>query len=174
MRRLALLLAGAALLAACGGDDGPAKVAELYDTAPPAAVPVRTDPVPASGELPDGTYWATADDADPSGITFTVVQAFFGPACPEQFPDGPCDNDIGVLDTPSRALTSPPAAITTATVVNGGTQVNYAVTGDELARLIAGQPPNTPQGVDFAYTPFPFLLTVRDGAVVTALQIWQP
>jgi predicted small lipoprotein YifL len=157
MRRLAIAIVIAVTVVACG-EDGPAKFAELYDTAPPPAVPASTDPVPASGPIPDGTYWALATSPE---LEFRVTQATFG-------------DDIAEVSEPSRDLTSPPSAIVTATVVDQGTQVNYAVTGDELALLIDGQPANTPDGVSFTYTPFPFLITVRDGAVVTALQIWMP
>jgi predicted small lipoprotein YifL len=157
MRSWAIAAIVALTLAACG-DDGPAKFAELYDTAPPAAVPASTDPVPASGPIPYGTYWAVATSPE---LGFRITQATFGDSVTE-------------IAEPARDLTSPPSAILTATVVDEATQVNYAVTGDELARLIAGEPANTPEGVTFAYTPFPFLLTVRDGQVTTALQIWMP
>lgn len=164
MRRAAIVIAATAALtlAACG-EDGPAKFAELYDTAPPPAVPASTDAVPAdAGPLPDGTYWSIATDSQGDALGFLLTQAFFSA-------DG-----IEVIDTPSRQLDTRAGAIVTATVVDGATQVNYAVTGDELARLIAGEPANTPEGVTFTYTPFPFLLTVRGGQVTTALQIWQP
>jgi predicted small lipoprotein YifL len=157
MRRLAIAIVIAVMVVACG-EDGPAKFAELYDTAPPPAVPASTDPVPASGALPDGIYWAVATSPE---LAFRVTQARFADTVTE-------------IAEPARELTSPPSAIVTATVVDQATQVNYAVTGDELARLVGGEPANTPDDVTFVYTPFPFLITVRDGAVVTALQIWTP
>jgi hypothetical protein len=162
MRRLAIAIVIAVALVGCG-EDGPAKFAELYDTAPPPAVPASTDPVPASGEpLPDGTYWSNVTASTGDTLDFRVMQATFS------------TDAIEVTDEPARDLSSPAASIVTATVVDASTQVNYAVTGSELARLSAGETPNTPEGVTFTYTPFPFLITVRGGEVVTALQIWMP
>jgi hypothetical protein len=166
MRRVAIAAVIALAVVGCG-EDGPAKFAELYDTAPPPAVPASTDPVSALDEpLRDGTYWSEAIGlgAPDEGavISFRLTQAVFS------------GDEIEVNSSPSRQLDTPSAAIVTATVVDGATQVNYAVTGDELAQLIAGETPNTPEGVTFTYTPFPFLITVRDGQVTTALQIWMP
>jgi predicted small lipoprotein YifL len=179
VKRAAVALLALVLLAGCG-EDGPAIFPELYDTAPVPAIPSRTAPVDPDVTPPaDGDYWATLQGAGTpdqgSFLTFELVQAFFGEDCLGQFPDEPdrCVNDIGVLDEPSVQFDTPAASITTASVV-AVDQVNYAVTGDELVRLALGEAPATPEGVDFTYTPFPFLVTVRDGVAIRAQQIWQP
>ena len=56
----------------------------------------------------------------------------------------------------------------------GADRQNYAVTPTELASLVWGGPPHVAAPSDFAYTPYPFLLSVRDGVVVEAHQIWVP
>lgn len=180
MRRTAAALVALVLLAGCGGEEGPAKFPDLYDTAPVPAIPSQTAPVDPAVQPPaDGDYWATligGATPDQGGVlTFLLVQAFFGEDCLAQFPDDPdaCANDIGVLDDPSQQFDTPAAALRTASVVTPE-RVNYAVTGDELVRLALGEPPNTPEGVEFTYTPFPFLVTVREGQAVRAQQIWQP
>jgi predicted small lipoprotein YifL len=179
VKRAAVALLALVLVAGCG-EDGPAKFPELYDTAPVPAIPSRTAPVDPEVTPPaDGDYWATLEGAAAPDqgalLTFRLMQAFFGDDCLEQFPDDPdaCANEIGVLAEPFALFDTPAASITTASVV-AADQVNYAVTGDELVRLALGEPPAMPEGVEFAYTPFPFLVTVRDGVAIRAQQIWQP
>jgi predicted small lipoprotein YifL len=179
VKRAAVALLALVLVAGCG-EDGPAKFPELYDTAAVPAIPSRTTPVDPDITPPaDGDYWATLNGAGTPDqgafLTFRLVQAFFGEDCLAQFPDDPdaCANDIGVLADPSVLFDTPAASIATASVV-AVDQVNYAVTGDELVRLVLGEPPATPEGVEFTYTPFPFLVTVRDGVAIRAQQIWQP
>ncbi|HAP76522.1 MAG TPA: hypothetical protein DCR14_10605 [Acidimicrobiaceae bacterium] len=148
-------------------------VVKLYDRAPVPAVPSRTEPVPADGALPDGSYWVETIEAVDGGLQLTVMQAFFGPACVEELGDDECPNDYGVVAAPTAVL--PVAATDTVSItVVADTRQNYAVFPDELVRLAGGQPPAAEAPDTYTYVPYPFLATVRDGAVVELRQIWVP
>ena len=54
------------------------------------------------------------------------------------------------------------------------TKQNYAVPGAELASLIGGNAPSAAAPADYRYSPYPFLVTVRNGHIVDAHQIWVP
>ena len=176
-RTLAAGAAVAALLLGACGDDAPAKVG-LYDRAPVPAVPDRTeaiDPAVTSG-FADGQYWAelivTLPTA-PGVLTFRLTQAFFAAACFAELGEDDCPNDYGTLDEPSVVTDVALADLATVTVV-AENQQNYAVTADELFALTGGAAasPEAPEG--YEYVEYPFLLTMRDGKVVEAHQIWVP
>ncbi|MEN9644500.1 MAG: hypothetical protein RL238_1169 [Actinomycetota bacterium] len=173
MRRsaLALLAAGALLLAACGDDE---QVVHPYDKVAVPAVPDRTQPIPpAADALADGQYWATADGVDGDAVQFVLTQAFFGPTCEAELGADACDGEMGVVDDPSREITVTPVGVSPLTVVNEQRE-NFAVPADEFVRLVAGEAPSSSAPEGFAYQPFPFLVTVRGGNVVGLQQIWMP
>jgi len=162
------------LLAACGGDD--VRTVQPYDRAPVPAVPDHTeaiDPATIAGDgsltanIADGDYWAEAI-AVGSGrpfIMFDVSQARFG----DEFGvDG-----YEVIAEPHGTLQVLWDDLQSVTVVSA-TKQNYAVPGAELASLIGGNSPSAGAPADFAYSTFPFLITVRQGRIVDAHQIWVP
>jgi len=168
MRRGLLMIVAVVLLAAC--KDAPI-VVHPYDKAPVPAVPDRTQPVTDAAPLPDGQYWApeVTVDADGFRLHFTLAQAFFGPGCAEALGIDQCDDDAGVLAEPSRDLLVAPEGRAPISVVD-----NYAVPADELVSLIAGNTPSAEAPTDFVYAPFPYLLGVLNGEVVSIQQIWMP
>ena len=57
--------------------------------------------------------------------------------------------------------------------LHGGYDVEaYRTTSEELARLLAGKPPADDAPDDFQYGQHPFVVTVQNGAVTAADQIW--
>lgn len=184
MRRLSLVvpILVASLLAGCA--DEPEKV-ELYDRSPVPAVPASTraiDPAWVGADdslhpddVPDGEYWATAVGAG-SGrpfILFDVSQALFGQTCIDTLGEDECPNDYGVVAAPHGTFEATLDSLVSVTVV-GDDRQNYAVTPTELASLLWGGPPDGAASPDYAYVPYPFLLSIRDGTVVEAHQIWVP
>lgn len=163
------------VLPACGGDEAPDTV-KLYDRAPVPGVPDRTNSVDPSALSPDGSYWAElllpVDPSRPS-FTFRVTQAFFADTCAEELGIDECPNDFGTLDEPSLDTDAALTDLTSVTVVTDD-RANFAVTADELFSLASGAAPAAAAPEGFAFVPFPFLLTVRDGKVVQAHQIWLP
>ncbi len=170
MRARALLVAIAAtmILAACGGDA--AEVVHLYDRTPVPAVPDRTAAI--ATPLTDGQYWApTATAATGGAITFTLTQAFFGPTCEAELGASGCPDGLGTVDQPQATITVQIADLQSVSVA-GTNRQNYAVTGEELVGLLVGGTPAGEAPPDFAYSPYPFVLTVREGVVEVARQIW--
>jgi hypothetical protein len=162
-------------LTGCGGDEGPGTV-KLYDRAPVPAVPDRTATLgPEAAQLrPDGEYWADlsgASDGDVPTLTFLLTQAFFADACVAELGVDECTNDFGTLDEPSVLVTVSAADVGAVTVAADNRQ-NFAVTPAELFILAGGGTPSAGAPEGFAYVPFPFLLSVRDGRIVEAHQIW--
>jgi hypothetical protein len=175
-----------ATLVACG-DDGPEKVS-LYSTTAPAPVPQQTSAinpawVEASGEtlgtnVASGQYWATVGTVGVGAeryVEFDLAQAFFGDACLAEFPDDAeaCVNDIGVKAEPHGLLPAFESKLQIATVV-GVDQHNFAINAAELIALVSGEQPaaEAPDGYQFA--PFPFVVTVANGTITAARQIWTP
>ena len=166
------------VLAACGGDLGGNQPVEPYGRTPVPAVPARTEPV--GDALGSGAYWADAVGAVPAAadgtggsIDFVVTQAFFGPECVAALGEDACPDEVGVLDDPSLEVTVPLTDLRSASVA-AETRQNLAVDAAELASLVSGAVPGEGAPLTYAYTPYPFLLTVRDGIVVEARQIWMP
>ncbi len=174
MRRGLLLLVAAAAVSLVACKDAPI-VVHPYDKAPVPAVPDRTQPVTDATPLPDGQYWAPEVTVDADGVRlhFTLAQAFFGPGCADALGADQCDGDAGVLAEPSLDLVVAPEGRAPISVVDAE-QRNYAVPADELVNLIAGKAPSVDAPADFAYTPFPYLLTALNGEVVSIQQIWMP
>ncbi|MEQ1699500.1 MAG: hypothetical protein ABMA25_05280 [Ilumatobacteraceae bacterium] len=176
-QRLAAVCAAVVLLAACGGDDAPAKVG-LYDRAPVPAVPDRTTAIDLTIATngADGLYWSDLigmSYGEPKTVTFLVTQAFFAAACIDELGPDDCPNDYGTIDEPSRTIEVPIADLTDVTVV-AENQQNYVITPEELLALTGGEAPSTEAPGGYQYVEFPYLLTMRDGKVVEAHQIWVP
>ena len=176
-RLVAALAVVCLAFAACGGDEGPGSV-ELYDPAPVPGVPDRTAVVdPAMTTLaPDGEYWADlvgGTNGDIPTITFLLTQALFADACDEVLGVAGCTNGYGVIDVPHATVIVTRADIGSVTVVAKSRQ-NFAVTPKELYILAGGEPPSDAAPDGYMYVPFPFLLSVRDGKIVEARQIWLP
>lgn len=126
--------------------------------------------------LDDGDYWAVLSGwsgSDAPSVTFHVTQAFFADACIAQLGADGCDNGYGVVDEPSREVQAVLTDLQTVTVV-ADNQQNFAITAAELGSLAGGSAPSSPAPATFAFGAFPFLVTVRDGKVVEAHQIWVP
>jgi hypothetical protein len=172
MRRVAWLCLALLLLAACGDKK---IVAQPYDRAPVPAVPDRTMPVPTGdAPLPDGQYWS--EDVvvvDGFRLRFALSQAFFGPTCATQLSADACTGDHGLVTDPSREIVVAPEGRAPISVA-ATDQKNYAVTADEIVNLVGGGTPSSDAPAGFAYHPYPYLLTVRTGEVVSMQQIWTP
>jgi hypothetical protein len=143
----------------------------LYDVAPVPAVPDRTAAV--DEPLADGDYWAPSVAVDGEQLVFTIQQAFFGPTCAEELGAEACADEPGVRDQPSAVLSVASADLGSATVVSADRK-NYAVTGTELATLVGGGRPAAKAPPNFAFVPYPYLVTVRDGAIELVHQVWVP
>ncbi len=181
-RGLTALLPALLALAACGGD-GVATV-QPYDRAPVPAVPDRTAPIdPATiggdnalnANVADGDYWAEAI-AVGSGVPFIMFdlsQALFGQRCIDQLGAQACEDEYGVIAEPRGTLQVLWDDLQSVTVVAESRQ-NYAVPGAELAALIGGNDPSAAAPPAYHYVAYPFLLTVRNGQIVEAHQIWVP
>jgi LysM repeat protein len=135
-----------------------------------------TDPV--ADPLADGVYWSPAQtvSADGSTIVFDLVQRFSGEACREHFGTAPgsCIGDIGY----GSATATAPMRVGQGTVsvleVDGiDAPEAYRITSAELARLLAAQTPADDAPGGFVFDPVDsFVVTVRDGVVTAADQIW--
>lgn len=180
MKRFALALV--AMLATACVDDEPATV-QPYDRAPVPAVPDRTapiDPATIAGDgsltnVADGDYWAEAV-AVGSGVPFIMFdlsQAVFSQTCIEELGAEACDDEYAVIPEPHGTISVLWDTLQSVTVVDANRR-NYAVPGSELASLIGGNEPSADAPDDYRYAPYPFLVTVRDGTIVDAHQIWVP
>jgi len=161
------------MLTACGGDDGPGTV-KLYDRAPVPGVPDRTATVDATAMSRDGSYWGELvlpGDAGRRTLTFHITQAFFADTCAEELGIDRCPNNFGTRSEPSLDVDVALTDLESVTVVTTD-RFNFAITADELLSLAGGATPAAAAPEGYAFAPFPFLLTVRDGKIVEARQIW--
>ena len=168
-------IAACLALTACGGDEGPGTV-ELYDRAPVPGVPDRTTAVDPTALSPDGAYWGELlppSTSSRQSLTFHVIQAFFADGCVEELGADECPNDFGTLSDPSLDVDAALTDLSSITVVTED-RSNFAVTADELLAISGGAAPAEEAPVGFKFARFPFLLTVRDGKIVEARQIWLP
>lgn len=183
MRRSGAAVAVALVLLVACADDEPDTV-QPYDRAPVPAVPDRTteireQSIAADGSLApsmtDGDYWAeaTAVGSGRPFIMFDLSQALFGQTCIDELGEQACENDYGVISEPHGTLTVLWDELPSVTVVAESRQ-NYAVPGAELASLIGGNAPSADAPADYQYVPYPFLITVRNGTIIAAHQIWVP
>jgi len=152
--------------------------AAAYLAASAPTVPSSTKPVPSSGSLPDGVYYATAGAGGPAAhsVVFQVEQLFVGQACTDHFgaeaPDS-CMNNYGVEASPKKFMTVT-LANQRITVVDGATQKNYRISGAELFRLISGEAPSAAAPAGYEYTAFSYFMTISGGAVTRLTQWWTP
>lgn len=181
MKRRVLAIA-LVLLAACADDS--VRTVQPYDRAPVPAVPDRTTPVRRQSvavdgslapSIEDGDYWAeaTAVGSGRPFIMFDLAQALFGPTCIEELGAEACEDEYAVIAEPHGTITVLWETLQSVTVV-AENQQNYAVPGAELASLIGGNDPSADAPADYRYVPYPFLVTVRDGTIIEAHQIWVP
>lgn len=171
MRRVGLAVAAVLLLGACA--DKPI-VVQPYDKAPVPPVPDRTMPVPeGTAPLPDGQYWSEAVVVNGLLLKFTLRQAFFGPACEAELGADACTGDHGLRTEPARDIDVATEGRAPISVVTEKRQ-NFAVTSDEIVRLVGGNAPSADAPEGFVYRPYPYLLTVRTNEVVSIQQIWTP
>lgn len=157
-------------------------------TPPTAATTDPIDPawVEASGEtlgtdVADGVYWGVLvgpfEGAGGSGLSFDLSQVFFGEDCTAQFGTGDdaCLNDYGVLETPHGEL---PAYVDSLQYVSVAdvidNEASYLIDGAELFRMASGNPPSAGAPEYWALAPFPYLVTVRGGTVISLEQVWLP
>jgi hypothetical protein len=181
VRRAATLIVAIVVLAGCGGGSNPALTFVEYGKRTPPAVPDRTSPLDAAWvdagggigtAIADGDYWGTLADADtPVTVQLQLVQALIGSTCAAELGDDACDSGIGIVDTVTGTIDVDLAGLAAVSVV-AADQQNYSVSGAEFGLLTAGTPNELrPDTFTFVVT-YPFLVTVRNGAVVALAQIW--
>jgi len=135
-----------------------------------------TDEVRVEGTtLVDGTYWA--DIAAVSGtrtVVFHVMRVRFGEDClrwaAENGYEDACMNDYEVEQWPDAyAALAGDAVVSVAEPTGPG--MNYRIDADTLHRLVFKETTG-PDG--YQWTPFPFVVRIEDGSVVSADQFWVP
>jgi LysM repeat protein len=135
-----------------------------------------TDPI--VDPMPDGVYWSWTPSVsgDGSTIMFEVVQQFNGDECLEHFGTAPgtCSGDIEFESATATATMRVGSGTASVLFVNGiDVPEAFRVSTEELARLLAGQPPADDAPDEFiADLVDAFVVTVRNGSVVAADQIW--
>ena len=166
--RLTIALA-ALVITACGSDS--LGSVDMFDRSPVPAVPDRTADPAGAPRKEDGQYWAVEAKYRGGIIDFTVVQALFGATCETELSPADCPGGVGIVPGPSAVLGAEPDTMSSVTVV-GSNRQNYAVDGAELQHLVAGSLPSSEAPDEYAYVPYPFLVTVRNGIVTAVNQIW--
>jgi hypothetical protein len=151
-----------------------------YGPAPSPTYPARSAPPPTGLDLPDGAYYVVIDRADagpPPKLDVTIYQLLTGPdAIAAAQADGQgLDSDVYVRPVPAatRQLALGPA-LAISVAQPDRPDVSFAVSGAELARLVAGAPPGPSAPGTYRYVPFPFLVTVEGGVPVRVEQLWSP
>lgn len=133
---------------------------------------------PILSPLPDGVYWSWSYESNGNTVDFTLSQYFFGDACREQFGDGDvvCASENETLYEPSAtvAMSAGTGAATVVAYSANGTFNNdaYSVSSAEFARLVAGMAPASDAPPGFTFQSFAVIVTVRDGQVVAADQVF--
>lgn len=131
-----------------------------------------TDPI--VDPLRDGIYAAEATGSDGSTITFLLYQQISGATCAQRYPDDDGDMCVSppVVDDadPTTVRSVAGSDLRSASVVTGDTIEAIRLDGDELARLVAGEPPADDAPAGFEYIPYAFIVTVSGGLIVTADQ----
>lgn len=163
------------VLAACGA--GQSTRSEWTETVSPAPVTGETaDPVPVDRVLPDGRYWATANEVlGDDDIVFTVVKARFGATCEawatERGLTEGCTNDYAVDDVTSQVVSVDDLDWVTVADPSAPGR-SYRIEYDTLVDLVRGAKVDVPAGR--TWTPFPFVLEVAVGRVSAIDQYWVP
>lgn len=143
----------------------------------PPTVDGSTDAIVVSnGVLADGRYWGTISRISGTDeAVFTVARAYFGAECEAWAADRGmtegCPNDYAVDDADTALVALAPGA-TVSVVFQEGPGTSYAIDADTVRRLVLGTA--TSPIAMYEWVPFPFLVTVKDGVVVAAHQVWVP
>jgi hypothetical protein len=108
-------------------------------------------------------------------IVFRVTRVRFGEAClawaAEMLREDACLNDYGVEEYPEAFVSISPLARVSVAKPEGPGE-NLLVDATTLRHLVLGDMPALPDG--YFWVPFPFVVTVEDGAVTAAHQLWVP
>lgn len=148
--------------------------ASWQPVAPPSAA--TTDEVRIENtRLDDGTYWA--EIAAVSGtrtVVFRVMRARFGEDCrrwaDENGYTDACMNDYEVEEWPDAHVSLDEDAKVSVALPDGP-EGNYRIDTDTLKELAFGADMGP---VGYQWTPFPFIVTVENGTVTNADQLWVP
>ncbi|MFM8870743.1 MAG: hypothetical protein ACKOFD_04110 [Actinomycetota bacterium] len=151
---------------------------EGWSEATPVKVPEITDEVVVKeGVLLDGQYWAMDAEVDASGdLIFSIARVRFGAVC-EQWAKEQGRGDVGCLndyavDTTLSALVPARDALKVSVVSVSDQARRYDISEEAMVQLLAGDTSGSPRDFDFA--PFPYVVTVLNGTVLTADQVWVP
>lgn len=127
----------------------------------------------------DGTYWGNVvADVASEALRVELSRVFMGQACWDRvaalgFTDGEaCLNDYRVEDDTTILISVPDAARASVARADGP-GVSYRVDAGLLEAMSEVQNVGDVP-IDSSYTPFPVVVTVRDGSVVAVDQYWVP
>lgn len=142
--------------------------------------PSRSTPPPPDG-LPDGSYYAVvrgaAADAPTLRVTATIYQLLTGPEAiaAAQAAGHGLDSDIYVPEQPAadRDIELHPDLFISVARPDRP-DVSYAISADELTRLVNGGAPSAGAPDGYRYVPFPYLITVTGGVPTRLEQLWAP
>jgi hypothetical protein len=173
MSRFLIVTFAATGLAACASQNPQSMWAQVD---PPTVADETDDVTVDKGTLADGTYWATiAPVSGSSEVVFRTLKARFGDACyawaKENGIEDGCLNDYHVEEWPdAHVALDTSAAVTVAQADGPGT--SFSINAKTLRRLAFDESVDAPG--NYAWTPFPFLVTVTNGKVTRAQQYWVP
>jgi hypothetical protein len=161
-----------------------------WKVVPSAKMPSTTQDVPyqegMESKVPtDGQYWGFMSiihgSSTPAAVA-TLVKLYAGEACYEyaeqtfQAPEDMCTNDYGVVDYP-RALATLANDAYVSVITEYGSESwpteSYEISASDLQKFVNDEPvEGKPSKYD--YVPYPYLLTITDGKVTRAEQVWVP
>ena len=173
--RLAALLVSLTLVTGCtSASEAPSEWVET--TAKFDLDGQTTAPIPADRLLSNGNYWAVVNEVLGSReIVFELYQARFGTTCEKWAAENGlnegCPDDYYV-DTSTHQLLTTSNVKWVSVAEASAPGKSYRVAYSTLVKLVRGEKTDVPQG--FSWTPFPFILGIRDGAVTTIDQYWVP
>lgn len=160
----------AMLLTGCSG------TSNRWAETPPPVVTVTDEVLTENNHLRNGVYWAEiAPVSGSERIVFRVGRARFGEACLQWaasmgFEDA-CMNDYEVENYPEAYVELTDNAVVTVAIPDGP-EGNLLIDPATLHRLVFGAVTEMPG--DYEWVPFPFVLTVENGYVTVAEQLWVP
>jgi len=146
------------------------------EVAPPDFPSGHTDPFVSSGVLADGTYWVNYNGGEKLTPSITVVEAYTGAECESKAAAAgeECLNGVYIPESPTRDIEDLPFHENVyLTVSDSATQKSYWITPDELVTIRASSPSDGAPD-DFSFTPFAFLMKVKDGVIEYFEQVWTP
>lgn len=149
----------------------------LWDQVEAPKLPIgHTDPFLSSGVLSDGVYWVNYNGGEEHTPDITVVEMYFGAECEAEAAKRgeECLNDMYSPPSPTRDIDDLPFHDNVfLTVADSTTQLSYWVTPGELVQM-RGSSPSDGAPVDYSFTPFSFLMTVKKGEITHFEQVWTP